>query len=489
MSTSVTEIRTCDQVKITGIYFMMDKERMITNNWNYVKRRIKDKIRGWQGRNLTEIGKSILIKTVIMPIISFTGSIIELPDTTEKELTSTVFEFIWGKTDKITRALAHQDRQSGGLGIPAIRAKLEAFKATWIAKLPSEEKPWTRTFDMGIDWSKDGIINSLIQIPNEECYAAQCIKAWNGIVALLSPNEDESIITPFLPPEAKRITKKKAPYLTFKEVKEKQLYHTSLNYLEKGMLYSSLKRASTTREMSMKREATAVRDRLFHKITSRQRWPKLLIPGSAVEIRHNENRLAYGEKLPSAFIKQRQIYEVYMSQLVPPLNPFRSRMEASLGIRVDWKAIDKTKVFISTKYQSFWWRSLHGLVYSNRDYKRFGVKEDEKCQCGETQTLVHLMADCQRSKQLFANFQVQYSLKENLTDCEKIMGIDPTKARTKAVLKKLAILRNAIIMSNYRDEILRWEMVLAKIDKVYVNEYAVAYRQEKLPMHFKSWDM
>ena len=160
-----------------------------------------------------------------------------------------------------------------------------------------------------------------------------------------------------------------------------------------------------------------------------------------------------------------------------------------MGIRVDWKAIDKTKVFISTKYQSFWWRSLHGLVYSNRDYKRFGVKEDEKCQCGETQTLVHLMADCQRSKQLFANFQVQYSLKENLTDCEKIMGIDPTKARTKAVLKKLAILRNAIIMSNYRDEILRWEMVLAKIDKVYVNEYAVAYRQEKLPMHFKSWDM
>ena len=178
-----------------------------------------------------------------------------------------------------------------------------------------------------------------------------------------------------------------------------------------------------------------------------------------------------------------------MSQLVPPLNPFRSRMEASLGIRVDWKAIDKTKLFISTKYQSFCWRSLHGLVYSNRDYKRFGVKEDEKCHCGETQTLEHLMVQCNRSKQLYANFQVQYGLKEKLTETEKMMGTNPTKSRPKSVLKKLAILRNAIIMSNYRDETLRWEMVLAKIDKVYVSEYAVANRKEKLPMHFKSWDM
>ena len=98
------------------------------------------------------------------------------------------------------------------------------------------------------------------------------------------------------------------------------------------------------------------------------------------------------------------------------------------------------------------------------------------------------MVECQRSKQLFANFQVQFKLKEGLSDCEKIMGIDPTKTRTKAILKKLAILRNCIIMSNFRDETVRWEMVLAKIEQVYVQEYAVANRQERLPMHFKSWD-
>ena len=486
--TSVTEIKTCDEVKITGIYFRMEKEKMIANNWDYVKKRIKDKIRGWQSRNLTEIGKSILVKTVIMPIISYTGSIIELPDKTEKELTSTVFEFLWGKSDKITRALAHQQREHGGLGIPVIRAKLDAFKATWIAKIPNEEKPWTRTFDIGVDWSKKDIINSLIQIPTEDCYATHCIKAWNGIVALLGPNREHSIITPFLPPEVKGIIKKKEPNITFRQVEEDLLDDTSLNYLEKGMLYSSLNKASISRDDNFKKEAIAIRERLFHKITSRQKWPKRLIPGSAVEKRDNENQLAYEGKLPSSFVKQRQIYDLFMSQLVPPLNPFRSKIEGSLGVVVDWRALDKTKLFISTKYQSFCWRSLHGLVYTNRDYKRFGVKEEETCQCGETQNLTHLMVECQRSKQLFANFQVQFKLKEGLSNCEKIMGIDPTKTRTKAILKKLAILRNCIIMSNFRDETVRWEMVLAKIEQVYVQEYAVANRQERLPMHFKSWD-
>ena len=90
---------------------------------------------------------------------------------------------------------------------------------------------------------------------------------------------------------------------------------------------------------------------------------------------------------------------------------------------------------------------------------------------------------------LFANFQVQFKMQEKLTDTEKLMGIDPTVQRTKGLLKKLAILRNEIIMSNYRDEVLRWSMVLHKIDRTYTLEYAVANRHEKLHMHFKSWDM
>ena len=88
------------------------------------------------------------------------------------------------------------------------------------------------------------------------------------------------------------------------------------------MLYSSLAKASCEREDSLKKEAQAVRERLFHKVTSRQKWPKQLIPGSPVQVRDDENRLEYNGKHPSTFVKQRQVYELYISQLVPPLHPF-----------------------------------------------------------------------------------------------------------------------------------------------------------------------
>ena len=255
------------------------------------------------------------------------------------------------------------------------------------------------------------------------------------------------------------------------------------------MIHGCLKETTATREKRLKQEATLFREKLFNKITSRQKWPKNLIPGSAVETRHRENQATNSGKLPSTFTKQRNIYNLYMAQLVPNNNPFRSAIEANLGVVVNWKMIDNTKLFISTKYQSFYWRSTHGLIYSNVDYKRFGIKDSEKCQCGATQSLHHLMVNCQRSIGLFANFQVQYKLEDPLTECERKMGIDPTKTRTKAILKKLAILRNAIQKYNYRDEALRWQMYLHIVDQVYLSEFAVAYRNDKLPNHFKSWNM
>ena len=104
--------------------------------------------------------------------------------------------------------------------------------------------------------------------------------------------EDDIAAAPFLPPQMQKITLKKIPNLTFKQVKDRQLDDSNLNYLEKAMLYGCIKEATATREKHMKQEATLLRERLFHKTTSRQKWPKNLIPGSAVEIRNKENQTA-----------------------------------------------------------------------------------------------------------------------------------------------------------------------------------------------------
>jgi hypothetical protein len=35
---------------------------------------------------------------------------------------------------------------------------------------------------------------------------------------------------------------------------------------------------------------------------------------------------------------------------------------------------------------------------------------------------------------------------------------------------------------------LRWEMFLNRVDEIYIIEYAIADRSDKLPLHLKIWD-
>jgi hypothetical protein len=41
---------------------------------------------------------------------------------------------------------------------------------------------------------------------------------------------------------------------------------------------------------------------------------------------------------------------------------------------------------------------------------------------------------------------------------------------------------------NHQDVKLRWEMFLNRVDEIYIIEYAIADRSDKLSLHLKIWD-
>ena len=105
---------------------------MIADKWDYVKKRKRYKISNLQSKFPTDIGKSTLVKIVLTAIESLTGTILELPDKTEKQLTSIAFEFYVGKSEKeTTRPLATQLKGRGDLSITLFRSKLDAHKESY----------------------------------------------------------------------------------------------------------------------------------------------------------------------------------------------------------------------------------------------------------------------------------------------------------------------------------------------------------------------
>ena len=152
--------------------------------------------------------------------------------------------------------------------------------------------------------------------------------------------------------------------------------------------------------------------------------------------------------------------------------------------------IDKTKISLYSRQQSFHWRSTHGKLYGNKQFCGMGIKPNSNCPyCDETsQTICHLFLECKYTKQLFACFEKQFNLDRKLTDLEKLIGIDPSTSMTKLLIKKLSILRRSIYQHNHKDEKLRWGTYLDTIERVYVAEYAIADRNGRVLQHLKHWE-
>jgi hypothetical protein len=79
-------------------------------------------------------------------------------------------------------------------------------------------------------------------------------------------------------------------------------------------------------------------------------------------------------------------------------------------------------------------------------------------------------------------------LNEKLSELEKLTGIDPLIEWNLIMIKLLNILRKQLYDFNHQDIKFRWEMFINWVDEIYIIEYAIAGRSDKLPLHLKIWD-
>jgi hypothetical protein len=64
----------------------------------------------------------------------------------------------------------------------------------------------------------------------------------------------------------------------------------------------------------------------------------------------------------------------------------------------------------------------------------------------------------------------------------------PSIERSLITIKRLSILRKTLYDFNHQDIKLRWEMFINRVDDIYVIEYGIADRNDKLPLQLKIWD-
>lgn len=85
-----------------GVFFGHDKEECKNLNWNGKIKKTNKLFMIWKKRNLSILGKILIIKTLILPLFTFLGSVCLTPENYLKEIENNSYKYIWdGKPNKV----------------------------------------------------------------------------------------------------------------------------------------------------------------------------------------------------------------------------------------------------------------------------------------------------------------------------------------------------------------------------------------------------
>ena len=102
-------------IKSLGIYFGNNNEESQKLNWENKIEKMNKLFCAWGKRNLSILGKFLIIKSLILPLFTFLASACLVPDIYHKEIEKKCFKFIWnGKPDKVKRNLIINSYERGG---------------------------------------------------------------------------------------------------------------------------------------------------------------------------------------------------------------------------------------------------------------------------------------------------------------------------------------------------------------------------------------
>ena len=135
---------------LLGINFSVNLEKMFSANLENILIQIKEEIVKWNKRNITPLGKVVLIKSLFLAKINHILSLLPIPSKHfTKELQKIFFKFIWNNNpDKIKRQTMFEPIKRGGLNMPDVNKIMLATKAAWFRRLiKTDNMPWINIFE------------------------------------------------------------------------------------------------------------------------------------------------------------------------------------------------------------------------------------------------------------------------------------------------------------------------------------------------------
>ena len=122
--------------KTLGIYISYNRNE--NNHHNFFVKIRKMETKCLLSRDLTLMGRTLLVKALGISKIVYSASMLWVPEEVIKRVQEKLFSFLWrNKKDKIKRTVLYQ-RPCGGLNFPNVRTTVKTLRLSWIGRFLSE---------------------------------------------------------------------------------------------------------------------------------------------------------------------------------------------------------------------------------------------------------------------------------------------------------------------------------------------------------------
>ncbi len=128
-----------ESIRYLGIHISHDKSVMYLKNWENKLDKLQKLLDSWRSRNLTLFGKITIIKTLGIPQLIFSATMLAIPDNIIKKTNKLLYNFIWNSRDRIKRNSIIGNYEKGGLKMVDIESQFEAIKAAWVSRIVNSD--------------------------------------------------------------------------------------------------------------------------------------------------------------------------------------------------------------------------------------------------------------------------------------------------------------------------------------------------------------
>ena len=389
-----------EPIKFLGTYLSHDTAANNSNNFYIKIRKMETKLNIWRSRDLTLFGRTMLAKSLGLSQLIYAASMLSVPETVIQQTQSKLFAFLWmNKRDKIKRQVLFRPLSKGGLSFPCFRTVIKALRLSWISRLLNNtHDTWTAIpnyyfdkhggllFLLNCNYNV-GKLDRKIPLFYRELldYFQQLRSNYEDPLKrefILWNNRDINIENKSVFWKAWRdkdvlfvqdLLNNQGNYLSPQEFSDK--YNIKVNFLQYYQITSAI-------PAYLKSSASAHMDL-----------------GDLNSICENfDFQLSKDITLNLKKTLCKQFYKLFVDEISTEPTAIKSWRKYCPAVADNWVNCiqNNYKITRDNKLRQFYFKLLHRILVTNKELKRFGITDCDKCvMCSKNDSIEHSFFECE----------------------------------------------------------------------------------------------